>query len=82
MKKTIMGFRYDTNSGIKIGSYSHPDWHAALYKAARADRYFLAGRGGKMSIFGGRERIIEMSAEDAKKWADKYLPAARVAEFF
>lgn len=87
MKKTISGFRYDTTKSIEIGSYntlfSKNDqmyWQATLYKTERASCCFLAGNGGQMTIFKGKERIIPMTKEEAIAWANQFLNQSAINE--
>ena len=60
MRTAISGFRYDTDTAIKIGEYRMPEpmsnfchWHAALYKTKKKNgKYFLCGSGMHMTRFG------------------------------
>ena len=97
MKRVLEGVRYDTDKAIKIGSDTNglpvsdfSYWWAGLYKAPRSDRYFLAGEGGAMSMFGSvsgdnrgyGERIQPMTKKEALAWAEEHLEADIIDEFF
>lgn len=104
MKYIINGKRFDTDKAILIaetdnidGNTSRRDfrfWEAALYKTPRSGAYFLAGRGGPMSIFArkvgqnewsGGECIIPFESREASlSWAQEHLqhkPDVIEAEF-
>jgi hypothetical protein len=96
MKAIINGLRYDTEKAEFVGSASadcgrtdYCWWQAGLYKTS-AGRYFLAGRGGPNTRFatpisGGRtggEKIIPMTKDEARAWAEKMLPTGAVEHFF
>ena len=61
-------------------------------RTPRSGRYFLAGKGGPLTQFGhsgaqqneraSGERIIPMSAEDAREWAEQHLTADEVEAAF
>ncbi len=68
-------------------------WSADLYRTPRSGRFFLAGGGGALTRFGsttsydqnGRvcgEKIIPMSVEDAREWAEQHLTTAEVEAAF
>lgn len=102
MKATIAGVRYNTDTAQMIGKAdnlargadsitSHSYWTAELYKTPRSGRYFLAGRGGPMSMFrrpagqsswSGGERIVPLSDEDAQTWAENHLDPDIVNQHF
>ncbi len=102
MKKVISGTRYDTEKATLVGEANnigrgadsttdHKWWDAGLYRAPRSGRFFLAGRGGPMTIFGysvgnnswsGGEDIIPLSEEDAQAWAEENLPTETVETYF
>lgn len=67
-------------------------WSAGLYKTPRKGEYFLAGEGHAMTAFaradgdgrslGYGRKIIPMSREEAREWAEHELTAAEYeAEF-
>lgn len=98
MKKIINGLRYDTDKAVEVGScdngiptndFSH--WSATLYKTPRSGKFFLAGHGGPMTQFAryyadgtrsGGENLIPMSDKDALAWAEQYLDADTIEEYF
>lgn len=105
MKAIINGKRYDTDKAILIAETDNIDgssisrgdfrfWEAGLYKTPRSGVYFLAGRGGAMSIFShkvgqnswsGGSRIIPLESRAAAlAWAEENLahkPDVIEAEF-
>ena len=98
MKKIINGLRYDTENATLIGSYSTPGigtgdfsyWEASLYKTPRSGRYFLAGEGHGMTMFGSTfgecrgwgSKLIPMSEREALEWAEQYLDHDEIEEHF
>lgn len=94
MRAAIRGLRYDTATADLIGDeVTCPgQWTAGLYRTPRVGRYFLAGRGGPMSIFArasdspsgweGGQRIIPLTPDVARLWAIEYLPAGVVEQHF
>ena len=86
MKQYHNGFRYDTEKATKIGNVSNgvtmgdEGWRASIYQTLRNKKFFIAGRGGKFSLFADRFRftriagecIIEMSEDEAKWWLKRY----------
>lgn len=86
MKKIINNKVYDTNSAKKIaewdnGNYGLDSCVETLYKK-RTGEFFLRGDGGAMSKYAvscgdnnwcGGEKIIPMSYESAREWAEKHL---------
>lgn len=97
MKAIINGLRYDTDKAILIGetsaNCSRSDfqwWKAGLYKTPRSCRFFLAGRGGPMSMWAtridngwqGGDGIKPMNAGEAREWAERYLTTAEVEAGF
>lgn len=81
MIRHYKGRRYDTSKAILIGqmiSRECPDaekWTASIYRTPIGGRYFLHGRGGSLTIFGGREKIIPISDEQARAYAYEYIPS-------
>ena len=100
MQKIINGLRYNTENAVKIGSHDHGcypgsgnfnDWSAALYKTPRSGRFFLAGEGGAMTMFGqncgnnsrcGGEKLFAFTAQEALEWAEQYLDAEIIEKYF
>ena len=89
MKKIINNKVYDTSTAREIGcnSYSNPRdfhyWCETLY-CKRTGEHFLHGEGGPMSryseqieqnLWSGGEKIIPLSYENARKWAEENLTA-------
>ena len=87
MRAIINGFRYETDISVEIGSFdtgfrNWSSWSATLYKTPRINRYFLAGSGGLMTIFGAKNRIIPITRKAAKAWAECHLSQEAVETFF
>jgi hypothetical protein len=97
MKKIIDGFRYDTEKADKVcdiweanpRDFKHID--AALYRTKRSGRFFIAGKGGPMTMFArrvdqnswsGGSSLIPLTAEDARKYAEKYASDETIEKFF
>lgn len=97
MKKIINGKKYDTETAKKVGftcsSLSRKDfsfWEEELYKK-KSGEFFLHGSGGPasqyskrvdMTRWSGDERIIPLTEEKAKKWAEENLNADEYEEIF
>lgn len=96
MKKIINGRRYDTDSAKFLGSNSYGNlrdfhhWHEELYRKNTGE-FFLYGKGGPMSRYAeavdanswcGGERIIPLTVEAAKKWAEENLEADDYEKIF
>lgn len=87
-KAVVIG-SYD-NSCVDVQSSSDFYWFSATLYRTDSGRYFLAGEGGPMTIFAepngsgatfGR-RLIPLTREEAREWAEKYLDVDKVeAEF-
>lgn len=89
MKKIIDNRRYDTDTAKEIGcdGYSSRSdfgfWEETLYQK-RTGEFFLHGIGGPASKYAttvgqnewtGGEKIIPLSFENARDWAEKHLEA-------
>lgn len=90
MKKIINGKRYDTGTAQEIGCWDSPHGltdfaHSSetLYRKQTGE-YFLYGEGGPMSQYAvpegnngwsGGERIMPLSFEEAREWAEAHLDA-------
>ena len=89
MKKIIGGRKYDTTTATKVGEYEdglksdYRYFSETLYRK-RGGEYFLHGYGHGRSRYatqlgdgywGTGERIIPLSYEDARKWAEEHLDA-------
>ena len=97
MKKIINGKVYDTDKAKEPGIYCSPgNWNdfnyyeETLYQK-RTGEFFLFGKGGPMTRYaeaegqnswsGGR-RIMPMSYDEAKKWAEENLDADEYESIF
>lgn len=87
MKKIINNKRYDTDKAEACGSdsYGYPGdfnwWEETLYQK-RTGEFFLYGEGGPMSRYAvtidqnswsGGEKIMPLSLDAARQWAEKHL---------
>ena len=94
MKKIINNKVYDTDKATLLGTDGGGDgfsrWHEELYQK-RTGEFFLYGEGGPMTRYavsrgqnswGSGERIIPMSMESARKWAEDHLDADAYEEIF
>lgn len=96
MKKIINGKRYDTETAEFCGSheYGYPgDFNYVseeLYQK-RTGEFFLYGEGGanskyreeiSMNSWSGGERIIPLTEDEAKEWAEEYLDAEEYEKLF
>ena len=97
MKKIINGKRYDTETAEYIGSTSWGDgprdfnyWSEELYRM-RTGEFFLHGEGGanskyreeiSMNSWSGGERIIPLTDEEAREWAEEYLDSEAYEKLF
>lgn len=89
MKKIINNKRYDTDTAREIGEYSYMNRRDFAYfcetlYCKRTGEYFIYGEGGPASKYAetvgqnewcGGERIIPMSYEKAREWAERHLDA-------
>jgi hypothetical protein len=97
MKSIINGLRYDTANATLIGEAGYAGsrrdfqwWTAGLYRTPRSGRYFVAGRGGPMTMFAhrvangsaGGDKLIPMDASEARDWAEQYLTVEEVEAAF
>ncbi len=98
MKSIINGLRYDTSKAVLIGEASYDGsrsdfqwWEAGLYRTPRSGRYFLAGRGGPMTMWShstgqnswtGGSGIKPLDDADAVEWAEQHLTTAEVEAGF
>lgn len=97
MKKIINGKVYNTDTAKEIGTWhntwDYRDFHyvsEALYQK-RTGEYFLHGEGGPMTQYArgagqnswtGGEKIMPLTVEAARQWAEEYLDADDYAEVF
>lgn len=97
MKKIINGKLYDTETATYLGydMYAGPRdfryWHEELYRK-RTGEFFLYGKGGPASKYavasvtgsgwdGGR-KIIPLTYEKAREWAEEHLSTDDYASIF
>lgn len=97
MKKIINGRRYDTDTakGLACAEYSGSRtdfqwWEETLYRKNTGE-YFLYGVGGPMSRYSkpagsnswtGGDRIMPMTPEEARTWAETNLDGDKYEEIF
>lgn len=97
MKKIINNKVYDTDTARKLGEWSNAGgWsdfnhiEETLYQK-RTGEYFLHGEGGPMTKYAvscgnnswsGGEKIIPLTYENARKWAEERLDADEYIELF
>lgn len=96
MKKIINGKRYDTDTAKEVASYQYSNrrdfnfWIERLYRK-RTGEFFIHGEGGALSRYAestgmnewtGGEKIIPISYDKAKSWAEGYLDADEYENIF
>ena len=96
MKKVIDGKRYDTGTAKKMGADGYSNrrdfnyWYETLYRKSTGE-FFLYGEGGPASKYAetigqnewsGGEKIIPLTIESAKKWAEDHLDADEYEAIF
>lgn len=97
MKKIINGKLYDTDKATYLGYdlYAGPRdfkyWREELYRK-RTGEFFLYGQGGPDSKYAvasvtgsgwdGGEKIIPLSYDKAREWAEKHLSTEAYGEIF
>ena len=90
MKKIINGRVYDTEKAKELGTYAnYGSWidfshfEETLYRK-KTGEYFLFGEGGPMTRYAeaegqngwsGGKRIMPMTYDEAREWAEKHLEA-------
>ncbi len=89
MKKIINNKLYNTETARELGQDSYSNctdfnyWHEILYQK-RTGEFFLYGEGGPMSRYArsidqnswsGGEKIMPLSAANARQWAEEHLDA-------
>lgn len=97
MRKIINGKLYDTETARELGiwtsTWDHRDFHyvAERLYLKRTGEYFLHGTGGPASKYAvtvgqnswsGGEKIIPLSVESARQWAEEHLDADDYAQIF
>lgn len=97
MKKIINGKLYDTDTAKVVGSWENAGgWNdfnhlgETLYRK-RTGEYFLFGEGGAATKYAvstgqnswkGGSKIIPLSMESAREWAEEHMDADDYAELF
>lgn len=97
MKKIISGRMYDTEKARKLAAASSPEgprdfrwWSEELYQK-RTGEFFLFGEGGAASRYAvscgqnswkGGEKILPLSYDAAKAWAEEHLEAEEYEGIF
>lgn len=96
MKKIINGKLYDTDTAKRLGYDGGGDgfssWSEELYQK-RTGEYFLYGEGGARTRYAehvdgpgggwtGGEKIMPLSLDAARQWAEEHLSADDYAEIF
>ena len=96
MKKIINGKRYDTDTAKEMGSYQYLGrndfhWFKEILYRKNTGEYFLYGEGGPASRYSrsvglnewsGGERIMPLTIENAKAWAEEYLDGDEYEKLF
>ena len=97
MKKIINRKLYDTTTAEKVGSWSNNrsyrdfSWCEEELYRKKTGEFFLHGEGGPMSPYArsidsnswsGDERIIPMTYEEARDWAERKLTADEYEAIF
>ena len=96
MKKIINGRRYDTDSAKALAEASYSNrsdfnfWEETLYRKSTGE-FFLYGEGGPASRYAtavgqnswsGGSRIMPMSTQEARSWAEKNLSGDEYEKIF
>ena len=96
MKAIIDGMRFDTGAATEVArdswGYANDFEHftEGLYRTERG-AWFLAGEGGAMSKYarpvsgggtGGGEKIIPLTAEDARNWLERNDETEAIEQHF
>lgn len=97
MNKVINGKRYDTETAELVGeyanTYNYSDWSykcEELYRK-KTGEFFLYGEGGPRSEYAvssgnngwsGSSKIMPLTVEEAKAWAEEYLNADDYEKYF
>ena len=96
MKAIIKGKLYDTDTAALLGetSYSQPgdffSWCEKLYRTKNGT-YFFWGSGGCQTKYrvqvarnewSGSSKIILLTVDEAKAWAEEYIPAEDYINIF
>ena len=96
MKKIINGKRYDTDTARELGRDSYSNrrdfhhWIETLYRKNTGE-YFLHGVGGPATKYAvtvgqnqweGGEKIIPLTEQAAREWAEEHLSADQYEQVF
>lgn len=97
MKKVINGKVYDTDKAQRVAEWDNGKWSDRLYRCCedlyrkRTGEFFLYGYGGpgsKYSVslgndnWSGGEKIIPLTYEAARKWAESHLDGDKYDAIF
>lgn len=96
MNKLINGRRYDTDTARRVAEAMHGlpsdlDYICESLHRKTTGEYFLHGEGGAATKYAvstggnwwkGGERIIPLTLEEARAWAEEHLTADEVEEIF
>lgn len=96
MKKIIRGSLFNTESARSIGSWDNGEQYGSFTYCAerlyqtRSGKYFVHGAGGPMTTYAehhgnstsGSEQIRDLTAEEARQWAEEKLSPDEYAKEF
>lgn len=96
MKKIISGSLYNTETARLVGEWDNGEGYGKFTRAdedlyqTRSGKYFIHGRGGAMTTYAehcgnstsGSEKIIPLTASEAREWAEEKLTADEYAAEF
>ena len=97
MKKIIEGKLYNTDTAKEMGCWSNMadyrnfSWYCETLYQKRTGEFFLHGEGGPMTQYArtidqnswsGGEKIMPLSFDAAREWAEKRLDADEYAQIF
>lgn len=97
MKKIIEGKLYNTDTAKEMGCWSNMadyrnfSWYRETLYQKRTGEFFLHGEGGPMTQYArtidqnswsGGEKIMPLSFDAAREWAEKCLDADEYAQIF
>lgn len=97
MKKIIANRLYNTDTAREIGRWSNMSdirnfsWYSETLYQKRTGEFFLYGEGGPMTQYAvtigqnswsGGEKIMPLTYENARQWAEEHLDADDYAEAF
>lgn len=97
MKKIINNKAYDTETAKELGSWSNMadygnfSWFSETLYRKKTGEFFLYGEGGPMTKYAvaegsnswrGGSRIMPLSFQEARAWAEEHLAAAEYEAIF